>query len=402
VNSTNPSSRNIKPPLVAHVVQRLAVGGLENGLINLINHMPADRYRHAIICLARSTAYSKRIRRDGVPVFELHQRKGWDFDVHRRFFKLMREVRPAIVHTRNLPALEFQIIAALAGVRARVHGEHGRDMYDLDGANIKYKLLRKAMRPFISQYTAVSMDLARWLVDTIGVRPGRVSQIYNGVDIVKFNPRGSDSVGIYPEGFVASDSFVVGTVGRLEPVKDQLTLVQAFLHVVQDNRDARERMRLVIIGDGSLRQPAKELLRNANLDGIAWLPGERTDVPDLMRAMDLFVLPSLREGISNTILEAMATGLPVAATSVGGNPELVTAGETGDLVPHSNPPAMAQAIANYFSRPEKAREHGRNARRKAEREFSMEAMVNGYLRTYDNVLQQRQAVVLPEPSSTSS
>ena len=117
-------------------------------------------------------------------------------------FKLIRNLRPAIVHTRNLPSLEFQVIAALAGVQARVHGEHGRDMYDLDGANIKYNLLRKAVRPFVSQYTAVSMDLARWLVDIIGVRPDRVNQIYNGVDIVKFNPRGTESVQIYPEGFL--------------------------------------------------------------------------------------------------------------------------------------------------------------------------------------------------------
>ena len=209
-------------------------------------------------------------------------------------------------------------------------------------------------------------------------------------------------MGIGPEGFVASKSFVVGTVGRMEAVKDQLTLVRAFLHLVQDNPDARERMRLVMIGDGSLRRPAKELLRKAKVEGLAWLPGERRDVAEIMRAMDLFVLPSLRVGISNTILEAMATGLPVVATEVGGNPELVNAGETGELVPHSNAPAMAKAITNYSSQPEKARDHGRNARRKVEREFSMEAMVNGYLRTYDNALHQRPTERLREHSSTSS
>lgn len=395
------SSRNSQPPLVAHVIQRLALGGLENGLINLINHMPHNRYRHAIICLADSTAYSQRIRRDDVQVFQLRQRNGWDLRVHERFFKLMRSLRPDIVHTRNLPALEFQVIAALAGVWARIHGEHGRDMYDLDGTNVKYNLLRKAIRPLVRQYTAVSMDLARWLVDIIGVGPDRVNQIYNGVDVVKFNPRGSASKQICPAGFAAANSFVVGTVGRMEAVKDQLTLVRAFLHLLQNNRDARERMRLVIIGDGSFQQPARELLRNADLDRTAWLPGERKDVPQIMRAMDVFVLPSLREGISNTILEAMATGLPVVATNVGGNPELVNAGETGELVPHSNPPAMAQAIANYFSEPGKVWDHGRNARRKVERQFSLEAMVNGYVRTYDNALHQTQTESLREHNYTS-
>jgi sugar transferase (PEP-CTERM/EpsH1 system associated) len=377
------------------------VGGLENGLINLINHMPPNRYRHAIVCLAGSTAYSERIRRDDVRVFQLRQRKGSDLRVHQRFFKLMRNLRPAIVHTRNLPALEFQIIAALAGVRARVHGEHGRDVYDLDGVNVKYNLLRKTIRPFVRQYTAVSKDLARWLVANVGVRPDRVNQIYNGVDFAQFKPRGSEGVRIYPEGFVASNSFVVGTVGRLEAVKDQLTLVRAFLHLMQERRDARERVRLVVIGDGSLRQPAMELLRDANLQGLAWLPGERKDIAEIMRAMDLFVLPSLGEGISNTILEAMATGLAVVATNVGGNSELVDAGETGELVPHSNPAAMAEAISNYFSQPGKMRDHGRNARRKVERQFSMEAMVNGYLDTYDNLLYQRHTKTLRHPTSAS-
>jgi glycosyltransferase involved in cell wall biosynthesis len=106
----------------------------------------------------------------------------------------------------------------------------------------------------------------------------------------------------------------------------------------------------------------------------------------LMRAMDLFVLPSLREGVSNTILEAMATGLPVVATNTGGNPELVSPRETGELIPHSNPMAMANAIESYFSDPCKVSDHGRNARQKVECRFSMEAMINGYISTYENVL----------------
>src|SRR5258708_5679912 len=176
-----------RPPVVAHIIQRLAVGGLENGLVNLINHMPEDRYRHVIVCLADATDYSRWIRKKDVAVFALDQRQGHDFGVHRRLLKLLRRLRPAIVHTRNLAALEFQAIAALAGVPGRVHGEHGRDMYDLDGTNLKYNLLRKAVRPLVQRYTAVSVDLAQWLIDRIGIRPERGTQIYNGVDAEKFH-----------------------------------------------------------------------------------------------------------------------------------------------------------------------------------------------------------------------
>jgi sugar transferase (PEP-CTERM/EpsH1 system associated) len=393
---------NSRPPLIAHVIQRLATGGLENGLVNLINHMPEDRYRHAIICLADTTDYSRRIRKKDVAVFALDQRQGHDFGVHRRLLKLLRRLRPAVVHTRNLAALEFQVIAALAGVPGRVHGEHGRDMYDLDGTNRKYNLLRKIVRPFVQHYTAVSVDLAQWLIDRIGIRPERVTQIYTGVDAEKFRPRKGSRAQCAPAGFVTSNSLLVGTVGRMEPVKDQLTLVRAFIHLVQTSDEARKRLRLVMIGDGSLRSAAIELLRNAQMEDLAWLPGERDDVPELMRSMDLFVLPSLTEGISNTILEAMATGLPVVATRVGGNPELVEAGNTGELVPHDDPLAMAGAIDSFLRAPEKGFNHGKRGRNIVETKFSMQAMVTGYLKTYDALLHAKSIPVATNPSRSVS
>jgi glycosyltransferase involved in cell wall biosynthesis len=149
---------------------------------------------------------------------------------------------------------------------------------------------------------------------------------------------------------------------------------------------------LVIIGNGSLRSPTLELLRSAGIEDLAWLPGERDDVPELMRAMDLFVLPSLREGISNTILEAMATGLAVVATRVGGNPELIIEERTGSMVPPQDPEALAKAMGSYFNDPNKAAAHGQNGRRRIDSSFSMAAMVEGYLRVYDAVLQRGKTV----------
>jgi sugar transferase (PEP-CTERM/EpsH1 system associated) len=395
-------SKRTQPPLVVHLIYKLAVGGLENGIVNLINHMPEDRYRHAVICLSESTDYSRRIKKRDVPIFTLDQRKGHDFSVHPRLLKLLRHLRPSIVHTRNLAALEFQTVAALAGVPGRIHGEHGRDMHDLDGANRKYNLLRKAVRPFVQRYTAVSVDLAQWLIERIGIRRNLVAQIYNGVDVEKFRPRLAPRAPLGPNGFLNSDSFVVGTVGRMESVKDQVTLARAFIYLLQTSDEARKRLRLVMIGDGSQRMSAIELLRSAHVEDLAWLPGERDDVPELMRSLDLFVLPSLREGISNTILEAMATGLPIVATRVGGNPELVQAGNSGELVPHSDPLAMAAAIDSYIRVPEKGSEHGNRGRNLVETKFSMEAMVAGYLKSYDALLSRQAIPVSAEPSRSLS
>jgi sugar transferase (PEP-CTERM/EpsH1 system associated) len=256
-------------------------------------------------------------------------------------------------------------------------------VYDPDGLNFKYNLLRRAVSPFVSQYIAVSGELATWLVDTVGVRQDRVRRICNGVDIESFRPATEPQCNLGP-------NVVLGTVGRLEPIKDQIMLVRAFLHLVNTDAVARARLRLAVIGDGRLRKQAQQAVSEAGAESIVWFAGERNDIPELMRGLDLFVLPSLREGISNTILEAMASGLPVIATNVGGNSELVAEGETGMLVPPSNPVAMADAIHSYLKDPAKLRRHGQAGRKRAVEHFSLEKMVEGYLRVYDEVLRERR------------
>lgn len=375
-----------QPPLIAHVVAHFGVGGLENGMINLLNSMPRERYRHAIVCLDGHTDFRQRLQRDDVQFYALDKQPGHDLGLYRRLFRLLRELRPDLVHTRNLSALEGQFVAAAAGVRARVHGEHGRDVFDLHGKNRKYNLLRKLARPLVGQYIAVSKDLAAWLQSTVGVAPARVTQIYNGVDSVRFHPRQGARAPIGPEGFATGDELLIGSVGRMAHVKDFPTLVRAFLRLLADQPELRERLRLVIVGDGVSRAECLDLLHAADAGHLAWLPGERADVAEIMRALDVFVLPSLGEGISNTILEAMASGLPVVATAVGGNPELVAPELTGKLVPAGDPAAMAHALLGYVRDSAEVQSHGRAAREKIETSFSMEAMVASYLGVYDRVL----------------
>jgi sugar transferase (PEP-CTERM/EpsH1 system associated) len=374
-------------PLVVHILYRFAVGGVENGLVNLINHIPPEAYRHAIVCLCNYSAdFCARLRRPNVPIIALHKRAGHDLGVHLRLWRVLRALRPDIVHTRNLSGLECMIPAVLANVPGRIHGEHGRDVYDLDGSNRKYNVWRKAIRPLVQRYIAVSADLADWLVHTVGVRMDQVVQIYNGVDTQRFHPRCGLPPTLAPEGFVPPGAMVVGTVGRMQAVKDQVTLVRSFLHLLQTVPDAHQRLRLVLIGDGPLREEIRQLLQVTGAEHLVWLAGERTDIPELMRTLDLFVLPSLAEGISNTILEAMASGVPVLATRVGGNPELVQEGVTGRLVPPANPVAMAKAMHTYLVDAGQLRRHGQAGRQRVEARFSMEAMVTAYLAVYHAVL----------------
>ena len=178
-------------PLVAHVMYRFDTGGLENGIVNLINHMPADRYRHAVIALTEVTDFRKRIQRDDVQFISLNKPPGHGIWLFPKLFRLFRRLRPAIVHSRNLAALEVQLPAWLAGVPVRIHGEHGRDVGDLDGSNVTYQRVRRFYRPFVSFYLALSRDLADYLTEIIHVPENKVLQVYNGVDSVRFHPRPS-------------------------------------------------------------------------------------------------------------------------------------------------------------------------------------------------------------------
>lgn len=372
-------------PLVAHVVFRFDVGGLENGVVNLINHMPEAAYRHAIIALTEVTDFRKRIARDDVRFISLHKPAGHLFPLYPRLFRLFRELRPAIVHSRNLAALEVTVPAWAAGVPVRIHGEHGRDVGDLDGSNRKYQRVRRLYNPFVSQFIALSRDLESYLTDRVGIAARKVAQIYNGVDAMRFRPGdGIDAIEACP--FRRPGHWLVGTVGRMQTVKDQTLLSRAFIRALDLDASLKTRLRLIMIGDGPLRAEALAMLKQAGVADLAWLPGERHDVPDILRGLDCFVLPSLAEGISNTILEAMACGLPVIATRVGGNPELVVEGQTGELVPAADGEAMARALAGYATDPERAREAGRAGRAEIERRFSMEAMVGAYRGLYDRLL----------------
>jgi len=373
-------------PLIAHLISRLAVGGVEKGVVTLINQMPAGRYRHAVIALTRIEDYARNIRQPDVELVELGKRSGKDLAVFGRLHKVLRRMRPDILHSRNLGTLDSQWTAFFSGVPVRIHGENGRDTYDLDGTNFRYNVLRRAVRPFIHRYSAVSQDLANWLVKTVHVRPNRVHQIYNGVDSCKFHPRSGPREFPDSAGVLREDSYVVGTVGRMVTVKDQLTLVDAFLQLLAARPELRARLRLLVVGDGPVREQCLARLQSADAAGLAWLPGERSDVPALMRAMDLFVLPSLAEGVSNTILEAMASGLPVVATRVGGNPELVQEDITGSLFPVSGRDALAATIARYCDNAALSRLQGEAARAAVEARFTIETMVSGYCRLYDQAL----------------
>ena len=373
-------------PLVLHIVHRFATGGLENGVANLIDHMPAAAYRHAVLALTEVTDFSRRIQRDDVGFYALRKAPGHGARCYGPLLRLLRMLRPAVVHSRNLGPLEMQPAAAWAGVPVRLHGEHGRELNDLDGNNRRLQWVRRLHAPFVQHYIALSQDLQRYLIDRVGIGAARVTQIYNGVDVRRFEPADAGPLPIAGCPFNPAQHWLVGSVGRLQGVKNPLLLVRAFARALQLAPALRSRARLVLVGDGPLRAACAAALQDAGLADLAWLPGERADVADIMRGLSCFVLPSLAEGISNTILEAMACGLPVLATAVGGNVELVADGRTGQLVASDDVQALAEALVRCCQDPDRARAMGRAGRQEVDRKYSLQAMVSAYQGVYDTRL----------------
>jgi len=369
-----------RPPLVLHVIHQLAVGGLENGLVNLVNRMSPERFRHGIVCMTGSSEFAQRLRRADVEIHCMHRGEAPLSTVYLRLFRLFRRLRPCVVHSRNLSGLDALIPAFCAGVPVRIHGEHGRDIDDLRGENRKNQRLKRLFRPLVTHYTAVSADLAGYLMRDIGVPQSKICNICNGVDTEIFRPpRLGD------RRKAASDGIAVVAVGRLEPVKDQMCLLKAFATAVQVAPRVMQNATLTIVGDGPLRAALENAVPSSGLEGRVRLLGARGDVAEILRAMDVFVLPSLAEGVSNTLLEAMATGLPVIATRVGGNVELVEDGATGILCEPADHRSLAGHIVRYAEDGAMRLQHGQAARLRAEREFSLDAMVSKYAQLYEDL-----------------
>lgn len=358
---------------------------MENGLVNLINNLPASKYRHAIVCVENFSDFRYRIKNRDVEIIPLYRSKIGVWHVRREIYRLCRCLKPAIVHSRNLSGLDALLPARLAGVRHCIHGEHGWDVDNIDGKNLKQILLKRLHSPLINQYITVSKNLQAHLIDQVGINPSDITQIYNGVDTEKFRPRTTKHYDLLPPAFRNDDLVLIGTVGRIQPVKDQSALLKSFYNLLIQRPELRSRLRLVIVGNGPLLPDLKLLAESLNISDITWFSGSLDAVSEVLQCIDVFVLPSLNEGISNTILEAMSTGIPVIASNVGGNVELVQDHISGRLFPAGNIDTLTQLLMDYSLDARLRKNHGNAAREIAIEKYSLSAMMSQYAKIYDRM-----------------
>ncbi len=369
---------------------------MERMLVTLINQT-CQYYRHAVICLEGYGALRDQIEPDDVACLALGKKPGKDWGCYFRLWRVLRNLKPDLVHTHNIGALDVAPVARLAGVRHVVHAERGRDAADPRGESRKYRLLRRWLLPFIDRYLPVSGDLQNWLVEKVGIPPSRIVCIPNGIDVANFATVPDSGVRPLLGAFAPPGTVLIGTVGRLDVVKDQAGLIAAFSDLCEALPAGRERLRLVLVGDGPQRAALESQIAGTDLSAQIRLLGHRDDVAALLAEFDVFVLSSIAEGMPGVVLEAMAVGLPVVATAVGGVGEVVVAGVTGTLVPARAPEVLAGALARYVLDAGLRRQHGMAGRERVMAQFGLQTMLAAYVALYDELLhhsrQPRQQAV---------
>lgn len=360
---------------VMQMVHSLKIGGSEKIASTISSNLNNGHFQSSICALDIGGELIEELAINNIPHHILH-RKGIEFDVSRRIYRLLKKFSVDIVHTHHFAQLFYTVVpACLAGVKI-VHTEHEYNSY------LENNFSRKAIKPlsyFCKRFTTVSQDVADYFIREVGLPAARVTIVRNGIDIRKFDIQ-SDVV--RKELGISDDAIVFGTVGRLEEEKDHRTLLNAFSKLSESD----PRAKLLMIGDGRLR---KELETHANALGLGeriLFLGSRTDVPEVLSAIDVFVLTSIREGLPIAVIEAMGARKPVICTDVGSMKSLVQDGINGLLVPPRDEDAICRALLKMQGNPAMRKEMGERGHDLAQRSFSLDSMIEQYERIYRSMI----------------
>lgn len=373
------------PIRIMHVVDNMGKGGLENGLANLIERMDSHRFEHTVLATRRLGLNAERLSHRQVRFLCLGKKENDSVFQLKSLVKAVRDCNPHIVHSRNWSAIEAIIAGRWVRFPALVHSEHGFDAAGNTSEPRRRTWLRRLAFELADQVMCVSHQLSQFHSMRTGFPITKMTVIHNGVDTRKFFPDPAMRARMRHELGFPHDCFCIGCVGNLTAVKDYTTVLQA---VNEFSRHGRN-WRLIIAGDGPERPKLESYIRaHPQWSEHVLFQGLSDQIPALLNAFDTYVLTSLIEGISNSLLEAMATGLPVIVTDTGGNPEVVTHNESGLLFPVRGIHELAQWLCALQQREDLRTQLGRCALSRVQKEFSIECMVRKYEQLYTSLAPQ--------------
>jgi glycosyltransferase involved in cell wall biosynthesis len=370
---------------ILQLVNGFAIGGAESKLLDLVKHVNRDRYEIIVCSVGQGGPLQNEFENLGIKVVMFQKKFAFDLSLVLKVKRLIQEEGIDIIQTTLLYAdLIGAVAARLANVPTVISWEtvsHGS--FDTLRTKSRHKIAYRFAMRYVSKIVAVSDETRDFIITFRKIDPGKIQTIHYGVDLNKFQKTSSN--GKRQEIGISNETPVVGVVARLEEVKGHRFLIEAAKEIINKIPDTQ----FVFIGDGSLRSSFEQRVEELGLTSNFKFLGFRKDVHDLLNVLDVFVLPSISEGLPNVILEAMANEKPVVATAVGGIPEAIINGETGYLVPEKNSEALQEAIIKLLENKKNANKMGRNGRKRVEEEFSLQKEIAEFEKLYDKCYKQR-------------
>jgi glycosyltransferase involved in cell wall biosynthesis len=369
-------------PTVCQVLHGLWIGGAEVLAARLARNL-ADTYRFVFVCLDKLGSLGRQLREEGFPVHVLNRSPGFDWNCSRRLADLLRRERVNVVHAHQYTPFFYAMVARLLYRRPPVlFTEHGRHQPDYPRRKRIFanRLLLKRRDRVVGVGEAVRQALIR----NEGIPAERVEVIYNGINLAPIVNGTPNRDALRQEIGVGARDLVILQVARLDYLKDHATAIRALGHVVQSRPEAK----LVLVGEGPELSSIQEVVHRHGLESHVLFLGLRTDVARLLRAADVFLLTSISEGIPLTVIEAMASGLPVVATRVGGLAEVVEEGHTGLLAAAGDDRGLAQHLLHLACNPALGEQMGKSGKARAHQAFTEDQMHGQYVQLYRAMLRE--------------
>jgi glycosyltransferase involved in cell wall biosynthesis len=365
---------------ILYVNYSLDIGGIETLILELCKNLDRDKYEPAVCVFVPGGKLVKEFHDNGIGVYEIPiKRSGIDCKAPFKLAGLCKAKDIDLIHTHNQTAWLYGATAGMLSRRPIIHTEHTTADY-FKYHTRRWEIFEKILSMMTSKITAVAGSVADYMIRNEGIKKEKIKVVYNGIKHSDFDniidvEKKKQVLGI------ENSELIVGNVARLTANKDHLTLLRAFKKVIIKIPTAK----LLIAGDGPLKDTLHKNIDELGLNASVFLLGDRRDIPELLQIFDLFVLSSIREGFPVVLLEAMASGLPVVASDVDGNRELVIDKETGIIIKPGRVEEFADAMINILTNKQRSEKMGNKGKMRVVDSFSLQSMINKYESIYASV-----------------
>ncbi|NOZ64410.1 MAG: glycosyltransferase [Caldiserica bacterium] len=358
---------------ILYVIPKMEVGGTERHLYNLLHGLDKSRFLPRVICTWKLGRIGRKLREEGYTIEKLGFHKGYDPRIALKLGRIMAEWKPHILHTylfgfHLLPGIPARWRKVPLTISSRREIGEWKKFY--------HWWITRAGNWFTDYTVACSQEVKRYTIKKEGLPEERIEVIYNGINLEDFSFQALSN----------KRKKKVGVIANFYPEKGQRFFLEAVPHIKREFPETE----FILAGEGEKRKAMENLCKEMGIDGMVKFLGLCEDIPAILSSLQVLVIPSVREGLPNVLLEALSTGTPVVATRVGGIPEVIRQGEEGILIPPGDPMSIKQAVCFLLSHPEKAREMGRKGRKLAENRFSLQRMLQDYEGMYLSLLSKKQ------------